>query len=149
MPTLNFKDVPDAGNFPVIPEGTYRLEVVEIDDTADTRAGEEMWKIRLKVVGGEFKGCMVFDNLVFSPKALGKVKMLCKAVGIDTSGAVNLTPGLILHKQFKASVIVDEYQGQSKNKIPFAGYSVEQDPVSVPFQDAPPPVDESDEPLPF
>jgi hypothetical protein len=156
VPKVNFSNVPDAGAYPVAPEGIYRLEIVEIDDTAETKAGEEMWRLRLKIVSGEYKGCFVFDNLTFNTKALGKAKMLCKAVGVDVSKEFFLTPAMLIHKELSASVIVDDYQGQTRNKIPFAGYSVPQEGTSVPEKGTdvpfpePPKKDEAeDEQLPF
>jgi len=147
MPRADFTDVPDAGNYPVIPEGTYRLEILEIDDTADTKQGDEMWKLKLKIVDGEWRGTFIFDNLTFGVKALGKVKMLCKAVGLDTSGALDLKPSMFLHKKINAGVIADEYNGVTRNKIGFAGYSVPQELTDVPFVDKAKKDDDSD--LPF
>jgi len=80
-------DVPDGGDFDVLPAGLYVVEV-EKTERAKSRAGDPMLKLQLNVVEGEFEGRKLFDQIVFrhsNPKAekigLQRLKMLKVAVG--------------------------------------------------------------------
>ena len=88
-----------------------------------------MWKLRLQVEGGEHDGRLIFDNLVFSAKAMSRVKLICASFGLDVSGAVDLDPSMLLEKRAMVSTYQEEYEddrGQAKvtNRIPYDGYSV-------------------------
>lgn len=138
MPKINFADVADTGDYAPIPDGDYvcQLTDIEIDRT---KSGDEMWKLRWAVQGGEFAGRLLFDNLVFSERALSRVKLVCGVCGVDTSGEIDLEPTMLLDKQALISTYIEEYtddHGRTKatNRIPFEGYSyVPSEPTSAPF----------------
>ena len=86
-----------------------------------------MWKLRWQVEGGEHDGRLLFDNLIFSPKAMSRCKLICSSCGLDVSGVVDLDPPMLLDKRALISTYQEEYEddkGQSKvqNRIPFDGY---------------------------
>jgi hypothetical protein len=86
-----------------------------------------MWKVRHLVTKGEFKGRYIFDNLVFSEKALKRAKLILRCLGVDVSGEINLTPEMIKRKQAIVTVKLEDYvddEGREKkrNRVPFAGY---------------------------
>jgi hypothetical protein len=138
MPRVDFPSISDTADFSPLPDGDYvcQLTDVEIDHT---KAGDEMWKLRWAVQDGEFAGRLLFDNLVFSQKALSRVKLVCGVLGIDTSGQLDLQPDMLLDKRALVSTYQEEYvdgQGRTKitNRIPFEGYAyVPATGASTPF----------------
>lgn len=127
MPRIDFSTVEDAKGFDPVPEGTYLCRVDSIKESV-TRGGDEMWALRLAIVDGPHKDRCVFDNLPFSPKGLKRVKLLCGALGLDTTGEIELTPNLLIGRTCRVEVNLEEYvdeKGQTKetNTVPFAGYS--------------------------
>ncbi|MCP4573815.1 MAG: DUF669 domain-containing protein [bacterium] len=126
MPRINFDQVNDVDEYSPIPDGEHVVRVVDIESDT-TRAGDEMWKLRLQVDGGEHDGRLIFDNLVFSTKAMSRVKLICSSFGLDVSGAVDLDPTMLLEKRALVTTYQEEYEddrGQAKvaNRIPFDGY---------------------------
>ena len=138
MPKIDFSQVSDAEGYTPLPDGEYPCQLTDIE-LDRTRSGDEMWKLRWKVATGEHTGRLLFDNLVFSEKAMSRVKLVCSVLGIDTSAEVDLEPVMLLDKEAMISTFQQEYtdqQGQTKmvNKIPFDGYSwIQQDDDDTPF----------------
>lgn len=127
MPKIDFSHIDGVGDFAPLPEGEYvcRLSDIEIDVT---RGGDPMWKLRWIVESGEHAGRLLFDNLVFSPKALPRVKLICASCGLDVSGVVDLEPPMLLEKRAQVAVFVEEYiddhgVGKARNRIPYGGYA--------------------------
>ncbi len=126
MPKVDFSQIDDVQGFEPLPEGQYVCRVEEITTTT-TKSGDELWKLRLEVVDGPFDGRYVFDNMVFSPAAMCRVKLICRCLGVDVEGAVDLTPDHLLGRRSRVTVYVDEYEdfeGNVKptNVVPFGGY---------------------------
>lgn len=126
MPKIHFGKVNTPGPEQPLPDGEYVCRVERVERTA-TRRGAEMWKLRLIVQDDPYKGRTIRDNLVFSPEAMPRVKLLCESLGIDTSGEVDLVPDMIKGGVCRVHVGIEEYQGTEKNKVLFLGYS----PVNV------------------
>lgn len=139
MPRVDFPSISDTTDFAPLPEGDYVCQITDIE-VVRTRTGDEMWKLRLTVQDGEFAGRLLFDNLAFSQKALSRVKLVCGVCGIDTNGAVDLQPDMLLDKAVIVSTHQEEYvdaHGRTKvaNAIPFDGYkgAVPADGAGTPF----------------
>ena len=127
MPKVDFSNVSGITDFAPIPDGDYVCQLVDID-IGRTKTGDEMWKLRWAVQGGEYAGRLLFDNLVFSEKALSRVKLICGCCGVDTTGSVDLDPTMLLDKLAQIMTYQEEYtDDQSRtrvtNRIPFDGYS--------------------------
>jgi hypothetical protein len=124
MPRINFSKVDDAKSLP--PAGLYVCAVASVKE-GETRDGDEMWRVRYKVIKGEQAGKVFFDNLVFSEAAMPRVKLACKALGIDTTAEVELNSedilGLICSVRLEPSEYVDK-RGKTKQtvSVPFDGY---------------------------
>lgn len=131
MPKVNFPDVPDAQNFSPLPEGKYLCKIIEIDETT-TRNDDEMWKLHFKVIKGESRGRHLIDNLVFSKAAMGRVKLICSRLGLDTSQEIDVMPKLLLERKCYLMVEIQDYindkgQNRKRNVIPFSGYEIYED----------------------
>ncbi len=125
-PEVNWDEVETRGDFTPIPEGTYRVSVIEINEDT-TGKGDEMWKTRLEVQDGPHKGRLIFDNIVFSVNAIKRAKLIFSRLGVKTEGKMNLTPDMILDKECFVDVVIDDYTDddgntKKKNSVLFAGY---------------------------
>ena len=127
MPRINFDSVDAISDFAPLPDGDYVCSLSDIE-TDTTRAGDPMWKLRWTVEEGECAGRLLFDNLVFSAKALPRVKLVCESCGLDTDGEIDLEPEMMLGKRVRISTYIEEYvddRGATKasNRIPYDGYT--------------------------
>lgn len=152
MPKIDFAKVDDAQGFAPVPAGRHLCRLVGVEP-ASTQHGDEMWKLRWEVLKGPHAGRLIFDNLVFSPAALKRAKLVCSRLGLDVTKEVDLTPDLIKGKAAVLTVEVEAYQdseGRNKprNVVPFAGYEradeADAGPVAAPVGS-----DEGEENLPF
>jgi hypothetical protein len=126
MPRIDFSKIDDIQDFSPLPAGQYLCRLVEVK-LASTISGDEMWKIRFTVESGEYSGRCIFDNLVFSPAAMKRVKLICSRLGLDTSRELVLEPSSIIGRTAYVSVEIEEYEDQEgntkkRNVVPFAGY---------------------------
>lgn len=127
MVQINFSAIEDSCGFEPIPDGRYLCEVEDVSQTTN-RNGDEMWKLRFRVTDGPYIGRAVFDNLVFSPMAHKRVKLVCRNLGLDVSGEVDLTPEMLYSKRCILTVYIRDYtdkDGETRtiNYVPFDGYS--------------------------
>lgn len=138
MPKIDFHDVAEVSDFAPVPDGEYHCQLVDVEQDV-TRTGDEMWKLRWQIEGGEHAGRLLFDNLIFSPRALPRVKLICAACGLDVSGEVDLATEMLMNRQAMVTAETEEYEdvnGATKvrNRIPWDGYrSVPQVGAEPPF----------------
>lgn len=123
---IDFDKVDEASSFDPIPEEWYLSQLAEVEETT-TKAGDPMWKLKWEIIQGEFEGRFVWDNLVFVEKAYGRVKLLLRRCGVDTTGRIKVVPAMIEGKTVKLFAEINEYvddQGKTKrnNKVSFDGY---------------------------
>lgn len=156
MPRIDFDTVDDVQDFSPLPDGKYLCRVTEVEEAA-TQYGDEMWKVRFVVDAGPHRGRYIFDNMVFSEAALKRVKLICSRLGLNVSGALDLTSASIKGRSCYVTVETEEYEDQEgntkrRNVVPFAGYERADDVPTAP----PPPAanaggaeDDSEEDLPF
>ena len=131
MPKVDFSQIDDVTDYSPIPEGDYLCRLTDVEES-ETRNGDDLWKLRFAVEKGEFAGRCVFDNLVFSEKALPRVKLICSRLGVDMSGELDLQPHHLLEKTCLITVTIEDYEdeeGNTKkcNRVPFAGYEFADD----------------------
>lgn len=124
MPKINWDDVPDSTG--ILPDGTYPVMVADVEES-ESRFGDPMWKLTLKVVGGEHEGALIFDRVTFNQKGLSRVKLVCKALGMDTTGEKSLTPNMLVGRAAMVDVYAQEYEKadgtrSKSNNVPFGGY---------------------------
>jgi len=117
---INFDEVETGGGgFAPIPDGNYLVKIESIHSGRQTRAGDEMWGLELVVTDGDYQGRKIFDNLVFSQKALWRVKMTCSRFGVPLTGEVEIAdiiPRLQGRKAW-ADVFSEEYNGKTNNRV--------------------------------
>lgn len=128
MPKVDFDKIDEMDDFSPVPEDSYVCELIDVKEDTTTTGGE-MWKLKFKIVEGEYQGRYLFDNMVFSQEAAKRVKFICSRMGLKTQGNVNLTPDMLLHRRTIVNPVIEEYEDEHgkekrRNKIPFAGYEL-------------------------
>ena len=127
MPEVDFSTIDEAGDFTPLPEGKYVCRLESVDDNQTTQFGDEMWRMQFKVIKGEYKNRYIFDNMVFSEKAMPRVKLICSRMGLDVSGAVELTTDLLIGRAVVIEITTEDYTDEQektrkRNVVTFAGY---------------------------
>lgn len=82
-----------TGSFEPLPPGNYEL-IVDKAEIRQSRKGDDMLSLTLKVLSGEKEGRLVFENLVFGSQnekaaniAKSKMAAICRAVGRELNNA--------------------------------------------------------------
>jgi hypothetical protein len=113
MPMLNWDNVPTG--FTLIPDGEYKACVDSID-IKFTAAGDEMWKIKWRIIDGEHTGQMVRDNVSFGLKALPRAKLVLKRLGLDLTGEKMITVDDVIGRQCWVTVHTSSYKDKKTDK---------------------------------
>jgi hypothetical protein len=134
---------------PVKPD-IYLVKAVDCK-VSTTKNGNEMWAMTYEILDqdSDFYGKKLFDNIVFSPNTMNRVKLIFESFDVDMSlGDRDYGPDDILQSIAKVQVThIETYQdkeGRDKEKsvIGFDGYFLVDGDVRKKTQD-----DESD--IPF
>lgn len=126
MPKID-SSAAEVQDFVPPPVGEYLCEVTEIEEQ-ETQGGDPMWKLKLEIQEGEQAGKLLFDNIVFSDKAMPRAKMIVSRFGFDVSEDLDIEVDDLLNKQ--AIVVVDRIEEYTKKdettgraaRVAFAGY---------------------------
>ncbi len=154
MPTVNFAGITEESNgVTLLEEGTYPCRLAEVD-VAETSKGDEMWRLRWVVEEGPHQGRLIFDNLVFSSAALGRLKLVCERLGIDTSGELDLRPSMLRGRHCLVRVEIEDYEAadgqlRKRNVVPWAGYGRADDSSATAVSCKTPPAGGRDDDIPF
>lgn len=97
-------------------EGIHAAKIVEVEQT-QSQAGDDMITVAYEVTAGPDKGGRVFDNFVLTQKALWKLKVLLKALGMKCDGRLIVDLDRLIGKSCDIEVFHDEYNGQIRAKI--------------------------------
>ena len=76
---VDFTDIQEGGVFVTIPEGQYTVKIKEVKD-GFSKAGDPMINVMMEVVGGEFAGAKLWDNVLFPPAGSEKSKILGRSM---------------------------------------------------------------------
>lgn len=144
----DLRDVPDAKEFTVVPEGRYHVAVVAVDDMKESAAKNPYLQWTLQIMLGEYAGVKIFDNLTFTNETLNRYKFLASHLAdldiasVSVQDFINALPG----KQAIADVKIEKGKINpatgnpypDKNRVNFTGYS-RPDGFAYVGQGAPPP----------
>lgn len=97
-------------------EGIHAAKIVEVEQT-QSQAGDDMITVAYEVTSGPDKGGRVFDSFVLTQKALWKLKVLLKALGMKCDGRLIVDLDRLIGKACDIEVFHDEYNGQIRAKI--------------------------------
>jgi hypothetical protein len=107
MPKVNLDEVQAFGGDYLRP-GFHPVKVEEVEETT-SQAGNPMFVLTMRAIGGDQEGATIRDRLVFTPKALGWVKSFCAAAGIPMEGDFDLTPEMVEGCKLKIIVREESY----------------------------------------
>lgn len=83
MVFLDLTNVEDSNNFELLPNGNYNL-IADSAEESESKSGNRMLKMKFKVTDGEYRGRVLFENLVLSGNetavkiSMQKIKTLLK-----------------------------------------------------------------------
>ncbi len=124
---LEFSKTEETKDFTSVPPGTYLCEVADVR-AGVTRHGEERWSFQLTVKDGEHAGRLAaWDSLVFSERALPRVRRVFAALGLPTEGRVRVEPKDLEGRRAFVDVRPAEYRNElneviRRNEVPYSGY---------------------------
>jgi hypothetical protein len=102
---FNLKDV-KGQSFDPIPEGRYTVVVDKAEITTTKESGNPMIKATLKIVEGDFKNRLAWDNFVLTEKSLWKLKTFLEAADSKLSESGDATEQDIANAMVGAKVSV-------------------------------------------
>ena len=108
--TLDFSNVPS--NEPLV-EGTYELTISKVEEKQSS-SGKDMILVTFK---HEESGSAIWENYMLQENCLWKLKELLDAVGIDTSGPVDIEWSDLVGQVVAAKVTQEEYNGSMKSRV--------------------------------
>lgn len=114
-------------DYTLVPPGTYRCRIAEVRP-GTTRAGDERWSLRLVVAEGQHVGKQAaWDSLVFSTRGRARARMVLNALGLPSTGKVQLEPKDLEGRHALVEVRPAEYRtpwgdGVRRNEVPYDGY---------------------------
>lgn len=111
---FNLKEV-KGQSFDPIPEGRYTVVVDKAEITTTKESGNPMIKATLKIVEGDFKNRLAWDNFVLTEKSLWKLKTFLEAAGSKLSESGNATEQDIANAMegVKVSVFLENRTGEN------------------------------------
>lgn len=113
---------PTSGGFSLLPDGTYELKIVDVEELRTQKDNYPMVKTTCEVYNNsEFNGKEVFHNVTFMPKektGSGMSTHFLKCIGQPWEGdSITVDPLNWIGATFKATIGTREYEAQKgKNK---------------------------------
>lgn len=122
-----------GGGFEALPEGEYEVLISKAEPTTSKTSGAPMIKVELTVRGDvEQEGAKrkVFDNVVFSEKAMFKVHQIAGIAGVQAAANIDDFASQLYGKSVRIKTKNEEYQGKTNAKVHYYMES-KVDPVPV------------------
>lgn len=120
MPKIDWKNVSDE-QFTLVPEGDYNVTISAVTESK-TKSDDDMWKLKLIIDDGEYKGKTILTQLVFNDGGYGNIKKLYSAI-FGTKLPKNCETTDILDESVVATVVHSEYNGKTYANVAYAGWS--------------------------
>ena len=119
MPRVNWNDVEER-TFELIPEDEYKVKV-EAVEIKETKNKDEMWKVKLNIEEGDYKGQKIFTNLIFNDGGYRNIKKLYSVI-FGTKLPKNCETTDIIDEIFIVDVVHAEYNGKTYANVAYAGF---------------------------
>ena len=126
---VDFEGVEEISDYVSVPAGTYLCQVAEVR-TGRTKHGDERWGLRLVVAEGEDAGrYAAWDGLVFSLRGRTRLRRVFGALGLPTTGKVEVMPKDLEGRRAFVEVRPVEYANPGtgevirRNEVPFDGWT--------------------------
>lgn len=110
-------DFTDVGTFETIPQGKYTCYLFDVD-LRQTRKGDDMYVLILKIADGEHKGRQLFYNLPVMKRTMWKIKESIEAFGVELpQSKVSFDFENLLGRKVKAVVTHREWEGKTRENV--------------------------------
>ena len=141
---------PEENNFTVLPKGEYPFTILEINSFEQSKAGNDMLPLKLEFTGLEGVKSTVFENLVFTEKAIFKINQFLAAISVPAGTRINFRdPEFIKYLKVKtgrAMLDIEDYKNKAdkivqKNVVAafiYEGTSKRDKPVQKSIPSGPP-----------
>ena len=116
-----------VSDFVTVPAGTYVCRIAEVR-TGATRSGDVRWSMGLVVADGPHAGRVAaWDSLVFSVRALPRVRRVFAALGLPAAGSVHVEPADLVGLLASVEVRPTTYRAGDgstvrRNEVPYDGW---------------------------
>lgn len=125
---IDFDGADRVSDFVTVPEGTYRCIVDEVRPSI-TRANAERWSFSLRVAEGQYAGKLAaWDCLIFTHRGKARARMFFAAVGLPSTGKVQVEPQDLEGRRVMATLRTVTYETAgggaqvTRNEVPYDGY---------------------------
>ena len=124
---IDFDASDRVSDYVTVPPGTYVCRISEVR-SGTTRAGDERWSMRLVVAEGQHVGKQAaWDSLVFTTRGRARARMVLQALGLPSSGKVQIEPSDLEGRQALVEIRPAEYQSPAgevvrRNEVPYDGF---------------------------
>jgi len=116
--SVDFTGVDTGGGGRLLPEATYKFELVELEEEQGQDSGEPYLAGVFKVVEGEYEGTKAYDNFSLQPQALWKLRSFLESAGYQTEeGPMEIPYDDMVGLIGEADVIHEEYKKKTKHRI--------------------------------
>lgn len=111
---------PEEREFSVFPKGEYSFTILEINEFQNSKAGNPMLPLKLEFKDKDGNTSNVYENLVFTEKALFKINQFLASVGVPKGTRINWHDDEFLKylkpKTGRAVLDIEEYTDKGGNK---------------------------------
>jgi len=135
MAFLDLTNVEDSTGFDLIPAGTYNI-IVDTAEETTSKSGSRMLKLKFKISEGEYRGRVLFENLVLEGNetavkiSMQKIKSILKlnnksVVLNDLADMLGLEVGAVVKiqqsEQYGDKNVISYYKQKAKqnDSLPF------------------------------
>ncbi|MEW6557195.1 MAG: DUF669 domain-containing protein [Elusimicrobiota bacterium] len=109
-------DFSQAGQFDLIPQGTYRVEVAKVK-LKETDEGNEYYAWDFVITSGEYEGRHLFLNTSRLPQALFRLQQLLQCLGFSAAGIYEWDTDEVRGRELQVKVTHEMYQGKIREKV--------------------------------
>lgn len=109
-------DFTGVKTFVKCPEGQHVVKIEDIKEDV-SQAGNDVIKATFKVVKGNSKGAVIYENFVLGETSLWKLKALLEALGMKADGKTVLNLDILEGKTLIVTVVHEEYDNKERAKI--------------------------------
>lgn len=113
--TLDFTNV--STGFEVLPEGLYEGKVAKVELRTSKAGDSQYLNFEWDVIDEDGKSRKIWDIASLKPQALWKLKQIMEALGMSTSGSIDLDPEEFVGQSATLQIAIDVYEGKERNVI--------------------------------
>lgn len=112
-------DLSEADDPTLVGPGTYTVVVTDAQSGVSPKKKTPQIELSLEIQGGEYNGRGLTDFLYLTPRALWRVGLALKAMGVEfpDQGEFDLDPATLIGKKCQVTTKHDLYDGRVQTKV--------------------------------